>query len=328
MLPFYRLAIVAALLGGALTPAHAAELGDPVIRTYIGQPLVADVELNTLSDPAGTVTVRMAHADVYKGANVSMNPVVGNINMSVMKRDGRQYLHLTSTRAVTTENVHLFLELTDGGKRAVRAVTLWLTPDPSPPPPPPPPLPLPLPSVTPVIAAPAAAPAPAAPSASAKPRPVRVLTLPMAPVAAATCPQAQFTSDQIKACEVMDEKNAALSAQIVELEAKVKLLQLAIEGRTLAPPAASAPAVPPPPRKKPKPEEDGFPWLIVIGIVMLLSAIGGGVWYFLRRRRGAAAAAPDPAAEPWHQRLRARFKRTPKPAAPDAPDAPDAPAPP
>ena len=318
MLPFYRFAILAAVLGSVfLTPAQAAELGDPVIRTYIGQPLIADVELNTLNDPASTVTVRMAHADVYKGANVSMNPVVGSINMSVMKRDGRQYLHLTSTRAVSTENVHLFLELTDGGKRSVRAVTLWLTPDPSPPAPPPPPPP----PVIPVIATPAAAPVPAAVAVGPIARPVRVLTLPKTVVAAATCPAPQFTSDQIKACEVMDEKNAALSAQIVDLEAKVKLLQQAIEGKAAAPAAASVPAPPPPPKKKPTQEEGGFPWLVAIGIVVLLGAIGGGVWYVLRRRKGASAVAPDPApaaAAPWHQRLRARFKRRPKPAAADA----------
>lgn len=350
MLLNHRFTVVALCSSLLISSAHGAELGDPVIRSHIGQPLIADVELNMLSDPAGTVTVRMAHADVYKGANISANPVLGSINMAVMKRDGRQFLHITSTRPVGTENLHLFLDITDGGKRNVRAVTLWLTPDPTPAPVPVPVLasvpapapvaasvpvamPMPMPTPTPVpkavprvLVSPAPMAAPVAPtlaSAIARERPARTLTVPASTVASAICPQSPFSADQIKACEVSNEKNAVLSAQIVDLEAKVKRLQVAMEGKVAAPvPVAATKAVPPRPPKKVQPVESGFPWLLTVGLTALFAAIGAGVWFIKRRRKGRADPA-DPAVEPIYKRLLARLKRPRKIAPTAAPLPPD-----
>ncbi|QYF94095.1 hypothetical protein KY495_02320 [Massilia sp. PAMC28688] len=324
MFLFYRFVIVCALAGGLVQHVHAAELGEPVIRSHIGQQLSADIELNTISDPGTAVLVRMAHADVYKGANVAMNPVIGSVNMSVMKRDGRQFLHITSTRPVATENVHLFLELTDGGKRHVRAITLWLTPEPAP-------VAVPAAAAA-AAAAPVAVPAPvvvppAAPArvapvlaaAAAVPvRPARVLALPA--MGAASCPQPKFTAEQLNACTLVDAKNAALTAQIVDLEAKVKLLQLAMAKNGAAAGAAEVikAVPPPPPRKKPKQADDSFPWLPVIGVLTALLAAGTGAWYILRRRRGAAGPV---IAAPWRERIAARFRRAPKAVPTEAPPA-------
>ena len=224
-----------------LTCAQAAELGDAIVRSHVGQPLVADIELSQLADPSVPVSVRLAHADVYRGANIGMHPILSGINMSVMRRDGRQFLHITSVRPVQTENIHLFLDLVEGSRRNVRAVTLWITPDPSPPPPPPKPLPAPpIPVPEPVVPVPAvsyAAPvARKAPIALAspdlapraeKPWSARVIKVPSA---GAACPPPQFSDEQIKSCAAMDYKNGLLSAQIVELEEKVRLLQQAMEG--------------------------------------------------------------------------------------------------
>ena len=43
------------VLACTLSLAQAAELGEPVVRTYQAQPLVADVELTSLADPAAPV---------------------------------------------------------------------------------------------------------------------------------------------------------------------------------------------------------------------------------------------------------------------------------
>jgi hypothetical protein len=304
-------------LSGLLSCAQAAELGEPVVRSYIGQPLVADIELTSLLNTSAPVSVRLANADVYKGANIAMHPVLASLNMSVMRRDGRQFLHITSVRQVDSENVHLFLDLTEGGRRNVRAVTLWFTPDPTPAPKPPPP-PVPAPIAVPVPA-PIAAPVHAPPVAQApqpeRPRPARVISVPSS---AAACPQPQFSEEQIKSCAAMDYKNGLLSAQIVELEEKVKQLQLAIEGKGDTPPAAAVKkAAPPPPPPKaaakaaPK-EEAGFPWLLTIGIVLGLALVGGAVWFFLSRRKGKSVetAAADSVA--WYSRLAGPFRRKAK----------------
>jgi hypothetical protein len=315
----------ALLLAAALGAAHAAELGDAQVGSYMGQPLVADIELTSVADASQAVTVRLASPDVYRGANIAMHPVLASLAMTVVRRDGRQYVHLTSSRPVASEYIHLFLELSDGGKRNVRAATLWLAADPNPAPPP-----APAPAVTVPVAAPVVAKAANSVAAVREPRdepapapkPVRVLTLPSA---GASCPQ-KFSEEQIKACAATEYQNGLLSAQIVELEDKIKVLQLAAEGKApaasaSASAAASAASSAAPAKKitpsllSPKPVakvEAGFPWLLVSGIVVLLAAIGGGVYFWLSRRKkpSAEAAAADSVA--WYSKLASRFKRKPK----------------
>lgn len=311
------------ILAGLLNCAHGAELGEPLVRTYIGQPLVADIELTMLADPAVPVTVRIAHADVYRGANIGMHPVLSQLVMSVMRRDGRQFLHITSVRAVESEYVHLFLELNEGGKRSVRGVTLWLSPDPAPPAPPPVPAPAPVPAKP---AADLELEAAAARAAMAAPKP-SLLARARRDAAPAACPP-QVSEEQLKTCAAIDYKNGLLSAQIVELEEKVKLLQLAIEGKNAMPgasaksvqkaaPAKAAPAQPP--RPAPAKPKAGFPWLLAGGAAAALLGLGAGVFFFLRRRKAKSAevAASDSAA--WYAKLMARFKRKPREAAVEAP---------
>ncbi len=294
------------LLPGALPlPALATELGEPVVRTYIGQPLVADIELTGFAE-AAPVQVRLAHPEVYNGARIRMHPILANLTMSVMRRDGRQFLHITSTRPVDSEYVHLFLELADGPRRDVRVATLWLTPDPAPPPPP---APAPVPKAEPAEPAAAAEkPEPALPRPSAPPAASPLFKRVPAPRAAA-CVQ-QFTEEQIKTCAALDYKNGVLAAQIVDLEEKVRLLQMAIEGKK---PAAPPPLVAPPKPKtaaaagiaaKPKAEPKSFPWQWVgIGVGILLLSGGLGYWLW-RRKKGAGAPAAGPG---MLAKLKARF---------------------
>lgn len=309
------------LLAGWFHCAQAAELGEAAVRSYIGQPLVADVELSALADPAAQVAVRNAHADVYRGANIALNPVLSSLAFSVVRRDGRQFVHITSVRPVESDYVHLFLELTEGNKRNIRPVTLWLTADPSPPPPSPKPVPPP----APVIAKPVPAPAPPAPPVSrAEPeepapvrKPVRVITLGQAPAACAV------SEEKLKSCAETDYKNGLLSAQVVELEEKVRQLQMIVDAKTPAPAAAlpppaapKKPAVPPPPAKKaPAEPAGGFPWLLVAGLVLGLAVLGGGAWFLLKGGKVKTAEATEPAAAdavPWFRRLAARLRRKPK----------------
>lgn len=328
LMPVFRSAVIARLssaliLMGALACARGAELGDPVVRSHIGQPLVADVELTTLADPAQAVTVRLASPDVYKGANVAMHPALASLNMSVMRRDGRQFLHITSVRPVDAEYIHLFVELAEGGKRNIRAATLWLTQDPTPAPPPAP-IPVPAPVIAkPAVPVPVAA-KPVEPPPVAK-APAIVLRQPSAPAA---CPQ-PFSAEQIKACAAIDYKNGLLSAQIVELEEKVKALQVAMAARSepAEPPKPVVKRIPPPlaalPKPAPKPEH-GFPWLLVSGVIVLLAAIGGAVFFVLSRRKSKSVetAAADSVA--WYARLAGRLRRKPKVAAEAEVVAPDA----
>ena len=164
----------------------AAELGEPHISSYIGQPLALELELTALASPATPVQARLAHPDVYRGANIGMPAVLSTLAMRVSQRDGRQFLRVTSSAPVESGRLHLYLDLADGGTRDVRLVTLFIAPNPNPPAPvvplptpapAPVPVPLPMPAKAPapvvadLSAAPVSAPAAAAKPITVKPKP-------------------------------------------------------------------------------------------------------------------------------------------------------------
>jgi hypothetical protein len=313
------------LLAAATIAGHAAELGDAQVLSHIGQALVADVELTLVDDPASAVRVRLAHPDVYRGANIAMPPVLSSLNMTVMRRDGRQFLHLTSLKPVESRHLHLYLELTDGSQRSVRLVTLWLTPDPNPAPPPAP-APAPAPAIAPVQAAPApkpvpvarpaaalhageeyvdtpraAPPAPRKPIAKAAPKPAP-LRKPVPPTPAPVEPPAcapQAPDEHLNACVALGEKNATLHQQLGKLEEKVKVLQGAPANVPVAVPAAMpAPAAKETPKdehkgapriyrkpKKVEPPEAETPWLLIGGAIAAVLGAGALVLALLRRRK-------------------------------------------
>jgi hypothetical protein len=268
MLRCSRRFLSALALAAIIGPVHAAELGEARVSSHIGQPLVADIELALVDDPAAVVGVRLASPEVYNGAGIAMPPALASLNLSVMRRDGRQFLHITSLRAIDSEHLHLYLELADKGQRTVRLATLWLTPDPNPAPAPAPAA-VPMPAAAPVPApalVPVAAPAPraeAAPANAAKrPQPVvakppvretHPRAMPAAPVAAfpplaihglqpAAPAACVHEAEQVKVCAALDGKNAALRERIGTLEGKVKVLQGALKASPA--PVGAAPAAP------------------------------------------------------------------------------------
>jgi len=314
-----------ALLAGA---TQAAELGEPRVSSFIGQPLVADIELTMLEDAANPVQVRLANANVYKGANIGMPAVLSTLKMSVMRRDGRQFLHVTSLGAVESEHLHLYLELHDGSQLTVRLATLFLTPDPHPAPPPAPvapPVPAkaaepePKPAPVPVPAKPAPAPvkpkpAPhsmaghALPKPLPKPEPKPEAQVEAAP-AGACAPAPRQDAD---ACVVLGARNAMLREQLGQLEDKVRVLQVAVGA---SPAAVLQPVKPHPPKKKKQepPPQAGTSWALVGGAAAGVLALLGGLLVFLRRRKAGGQAAV--ARVGLLARLKARVGRKPAPAA-------------
>jgi hypothetical protein len=259
----------------ALVPVHAAELGDPRVASHIGQPLVADVELTLLEDPATPVQVRVASPEVYNGAGIAVPPVLASLNLSVMRRDGRQFLHVTSIRSVDADHVHLYLELVDRGQRAVRLATLWLTPDPNPAPPPAPAsVPAPAPAGVPdavllaqverarmaravPVPAPAAGPkvVPPRPVVVPRPRPAPAVKAAVLPAAAPDVhPQAGARPvGEAQACAALGAKNDELRARLSQVEDRMKKLQATLG----APVAAAGPAGKPAPTRTEGPKEGG-----------------------------------------------------------------------
>lgn len=306
------LLLTCALLAGA---AQAAELGEPRVSSFVGQPLVADIELTMLEDAANPVQVRLAHPNVYRGANIGMPAVLSTLRMSVMRRDGRQFLHITSLGAVESEHLHLYLELADGSQRTVRLATLWLSPDPNPAPPPvpaAPPAPVkaaePAPKPEAAPARPKPVPAPARPKpAAVLPEAARPAKTEPAPAGGACAPQPRA---QVDACVMLGAKNAMLREQLGELEDKVKLLQVAA-GAAPAP-RMQQPQVHKPKKKKPEPPpERGAPWVLAGACAGVLALLAGLV--LALRGRKAAKREEGPRVG-LGARLKARLGRKPAPA--------------
>jgi hypothetical protein len=323
-LPFFRLARLgsACVLTGMLycIPGHAnaVELGDAFVRSHIGQPLSADIELTGIANDAATVQAGLANADVYRGANIAIHPAVAALNIAIARRDGKRFLHLTSPKLVESEYVHIFFELNENGRRAVRQATLWFTPDPNPAPSRPAPavaasaaipaaaaaaavaVPGAPPATPPVPPPIAAAPAGLAPSHVAPVRPMPTVASPM--IRPAACVQ-QFTAAQIGTCTALDARNAALSAQIVELEEKIRRLTVAIQAGAGSR-ATAAPAPPAPPIPKAAPEvlapmgaparktAGATPWLFIGIASTAVLSLAGVLFYLLQRKRKAAKAKP------------------------------------
>jgi hypothetical protein len=170
----------------------AAELGEPRISSYIGQPLALELELTALASPATPVQARLAHPDVYRGANIGMPAVLSTLAMRVSQRDGRQFLRVTSSAPVESSRLHVYLDLADGGTRDVRLVTLFIAPNPNPPAPvvplpaptpvpAPVPLPMPAKALVPVVADLSAAPVAAPKPVAVNPRPPKPPKAPKPP---------------------------------------------------------------------------------------------------------------------------------------------------
>ncbi|HEV7814036.1 MAG TPA: hypothetical protein VGP06_02920 [Janthinobacterium sp.] len=304
----------AALFSAAL---HAAELGDMVVRSYIGQPLVADIELVAIAaDEAANLQVRLASPDVYRGASTAMDPALQTLNLSVMHRDQRLFLHMTSLKPIGANHAVLFLELSGAGRSAVREATVWLAADPYPAPPPPPapvsaapaPKPAPVPEAA-LVAAMARAAMPAPPS-----HPPPAMKPPAVPKTTGQAHQAgneasQSRGEEKKAYIALDKKNAALAKKLLELEGKIKQLQnevgrqpaAAASSSTAAASAASASAAPQPHPHPPlhklkplkataapkKPADTGIspPAWFGAGAALLLLLIGVGVHLFRRSKK-------------------------------------------
>lgn len=123
----------AALAAVLSSTVFAAELGEVAVRSHVGQQLSADIELVMLTpEDAAGVQVKLAAPNVYQGANTRIHPALSSLRMTVVKRDNRQFLHLTTIQPVDAEILHLFLELGTGSRASVRLATLWLTPEPAP----------------------------------------------------------------------------------------------------------------------------------------------------------------------------------------------------
>jgi hypothetical protein len=109
--------------------AHAAELGKLTMRSQLGQPLNAQIEIVSLQpgEEKG-LAARIASRDAYRKAGIQYNAALAGVRVSIERRRGRPLLRLRTTRPVNEPYLEMLLELQSNTGRQLRQVTALLDP--------------------------------------------------------------------------------------------------------------------------------------------------------------------------------------------------------
>src|SRR5471032_1235123 len=92
------------------SPVTAAELGEVAVRSFVGQQLAADVELLGLApDEMNGLAVRLASSEVYRGANLPPVAVLSSLDLGVVKRVHRWFVHVVSVPRVNVNHLYFYL---------------------------------------------------------------------------------------------------------------------------------------------------------------------------------------------------------------------------
>ncbi len=126
--------LTAQLVAGAMLAlpiwVHAAGLGKLTVKSALGQPLSAEIEL-LVADKAelDSLNASLASGEAYKDAQIEFAPVLSTLQFSIEKRaDGRPILKLTSSRPVNDPFMDMLIELNWASGRLLREYTVLLDP--------------------------------------------------------------------------------------------------------------------------------------------------------------------------------------------------------
>ena len=125
---FLRLFFLAVVV---LLPAQsrAVAMGDVVVRSALGQPLDADIDLSVLSaQEAESLSVRLAPADMFAEAGLDYGAVARSLRLSIEKKSGRPTIHVSSDKVITDPFLILLVEVSAGSNRSIRQYALLLDP--------------------------------------------------------------------------------------------------------------------------------------------------------------------------------------------------------
>ena len=121
-----------ALLGSlASLEAHALALGRLTVQSALGEPLRAEVDIADINpEEAASLKARVASPEAFKAAGLDYNAVAAaGLDVRLQRRaDGRAFLRLTSSRAVTEPFVDLIIEASWASGRISRDYTMLLDP--------------------------------------------------------------------------------------------------------------------------------------------------------------------------------------------------------
>jgi len=110
--------------------AWAAGLGKLSVLSQLGQPLRAEIEIVSLQRGEGdTLGARLAAGELFRQANIDLNPALLSVKFAVQRRPGGQYvMALTSGQPINEPFIDMLVELNWANGRLVREYTFLLDP--------------------------------------------------------------------------------------------------------------------------------------------------------------------------------------------------------
>ena len=126
-----RAAVLAVASCLAVTPwlAEAAGLGKITVLSGLGQPLRAELEVNTSRDEAAGMTARLAPQDAFRQAGIDYSSVLMDLRFTVEKRaSGQSVIKVSSSKPVNEPFLDFLVELNWPSGRLVREYTFLLDP--------------------------------------------------------------------------------------------------------------------------------------------------------------------------------------------------------
>ncbi|MGD7436114.1 type IV pilus assembly protein FimV [Ralstonia pseudosolanacearum] len=123
-------AIAVAILLLVQPTAHAAGFGALRVRSNLGQPLQAEIELINVTEEEGQhLAARLASPDAYQRAGLTYNPIVSTLRTSLVHQpDGSYVVRVRSAQPIGEPIVDILVDLGWGAGRLSRAYTFLLDP--------------------------------------------------------------------------------------------------------------------------------------------------------------------------------------------------------
>ncbi len=118
-------------LGLSISPsAQALTLGRLSVLSFLGQPLVAEIEVPEISpEESNSLRVVIANSEAFKSAGLDYSATVAELTVTGKRRaDGRAILEVRGNQPVTAPFVDLVLEITWNAGRMLRDYTVLLDP--------------------------------------------------------------------------------------------------------------------------------------------------------------------------------------------------------
>ncbi len=120
---------LATVFSSVSVPADAAGLGRLTVKSALGQPLRAEVEVTSLTDDeASSLAAKLARPDAFRQAGLEFNPALTSLRFNVQRQGTGAIVQITSSRPVNEPFVDLLVELTWSSGKFVREYTFLLDP--------------------------------------------------------------------------------------------------------------------------------------------------------------------------------------------------------